>query len=225
MTSWRDRRGNRRRGRWSPAGGVGLVATLITSGVAACAHESPRDGLRSYTAALRAGDEEAVRSRSDARTRSLWATGPLQEDWEGLAAALDREVREIEERARLRLDGGRVVELVREAGRWHVADGGLRVGRADTPQAALATFMAAYDAGELDVVRTLIPRRFLSAYATDHTLQQHLARMAPRIEAARPALGVPRPAVDGEYARIPYGRGRAVELVREDGGWRLLDLE
>ena len=226
MTSWRDDCGNLRGLRSSRTRWLALVATLLMSAFVACAHESPREGLRIYTDALRARNEDAVRSRSDARTRSLWATrGTVGEDWSALVAALDRKVVQTEARTRLHLDGGRVVELVREDGRWHVADGGLRVARADTPRAAFVTFMAAYDTGQLDILRALIPRRFLSAYASDTPLAKRLSVVAPRIEAARPALGVSRPAIEGDHAWIPYGRGRAVELILEDGAWRVLDLE
>lgn len=252
MTFWGDRRGISRsrrdgvggrggdpwpagvtcgisRGSWRARVGriaLGIALPLLAGGGGACVHESPRDGLRAYTAALRARDEAAVRARSDARSRGLWATHRvLEDDWDALAAGLDREAVQVEERARLHLDGGRVVELVREDGRWQVAGGGLRVARADTPRAALVTFMVAYDAGRLDVLRTLIPRRFSSIYASDERLTEHLSVMASRIEAARPALSVDRPSIEGDSARIPYGRGRAVELVLEDGSWRVLDLE
>ena len=220
MTSWRE-------GHPGGRSVLGWGLALASLAGAACRHDSPRDGLAAYTVALRARDEEQVRARSDAATRSLWAASPslVDDDWSAVARALDRPVVHLERRARVHLQGGRVVELVREEGRWRVAHGGLQFARADTPHAALVTFMAAYDAGRLDVLRTLIPRRYLSAYAADTSLAQRLEAMASRIEAARPALGGKRPAIDGDRARIPYGRGRAVELVREDGAWRVLDLE
>jgi len=97
------------------------------------------------------------------------------------------------------------------------------------PRAALAQFLAAQQSGDFEKAYTLLaaplrarytPRRLQADYQRDQALA------ADKLARARAALasGVPFE-VSGESARLPLGPGRAVQLVSEDGAWRILSLE
>lgn len=128
-------------------------------------------------------------------------------------------------RAEVHLSSGGVVKLRLEGDRWTVEDSPLALPRLDTPLAALRTFLFAAR-GHMSMLRATLPLEAQKRLASDAALALHLQEIRDRVlvlEADLPRD--PEVIVEGELARVPYGRGRAVVLRREADSWRVLDLE
>jgi hypothetical protein len=218
---------------WRRVRVAGWIAAAL--GVGACAGPSPERALEAYGRALERRDVDAVVERS---RLSLGATLTLEELARFLAknpattaraaAAARSSVRAVELRATVVTESGAEFELVRaEDGAWRVVDGPLPLPRLDTPEHALQTFFFAAR-GHLELLRQTMPADDRARFASDAELGRHLYASSDRIAAARAALEPLRPGmacVEGDVARIAWGDGRSVVLVREDGGWRVADLE
>lgn len=199
----------------------------------ACATSGPEDTLEAYRRAVEAGDWAAVHRLSDRATRT--AVGP-----EALAAEATRDPEGPAALARglapgapreatheVVLADGRRIVLVQEDGGWRVARGGFALARTDTPEATLETLWWAVDRARWDVLRQLLPNAEAGRLTTDAALAAHVESVRPRLEAARQALSaeVPPARIEGDTATIVYGEHRSVRFRREDGRWRILDVE
>lgn len=211
------------------------IACLLAGLLSACAPRTPRETLEAYRDALRERDFETVWALSSSAARRAHGPpdlaakadhpeviGAASARIEACTSSVAREVFEVE------IAGGRVVRLVREEGEWRVHRGVLDLASSDTPEHALDTFFRAIDAGDFALVRSAIPKRLVAEYTSDRALSAHLLHMEPRIARARARIGplVPgRAEIEGIHAEIAYGEGRRATFEREDGIWRILDLE
>ena len=201
--------------------------------VASCVAPTPKAALDDYVRALREGDVEAVYALSDDKFRESHSIERLRAHVEtnphaltARALALSAPEGAARQAARIDLPGGALVRLVFEAGAWKVASGGVALASFGTPKDALRTFFEAVDAGRLDEVRKVVPRRFLESFPDDEALRAHLESTRDRIDAAREAIRDDMPVeIDGQKAKLPYAPAKAVRFEREDGIWRIVDLE
>ncbi|MEM1022724.1 MAG: hypothetical protein AAGD10_03985 [Myxococcota bacterium] len=205
-----------------------VIFGLSIVGVA-CAPAPLDDSIAAYREALSSLDAE----------RLLALHGP------GLAAELDEERLEhfLDEnpstvarawaqtssvsvvRATVEFASGARLHLSRRDGRWQVDDGPLVLPRLDSPAAALRTFIFA-SRGHLGMFRSTLPSEARVRFRSDAALARRLTELRPSIQALAEALP-PEPVflVEGDEARLALGEGRVVRLRREEGGWRVLDLE
>lgn len=200
--------------------------------LAGCTHQGPEATLAAYAQALRDGDVDRIRALSDSAYRAAHDRAELERfvaEHPDLVRHLAGNLESAGEvRAEVRLPDEERLILVREDGAWRVAFGGLEPFRADSPEASVLTFFRAVAAGRLAAIRAVMPAEAALSHADDAALLSHLDAMKPRIDAARAGLGpvVPgRAQIEDDRARLPYGEGRAVELVREEGRWKIVDLE
>lgn len=214
-------------------GGLGGATALA---MAACAGPgaTPEAAVAAYGWALARGDAPAVQAASDPELgaptaealQRFLAKNPATVKRAADAARAD--VRSVEQRATVTTASGAVFELIRrDRGPWRVVDGPLPLPRQDTPEHALQTYFFAAR-GHLELLRDTLPDADRQRFESDAALGQHLYAQGARIEAARAALTPLRPGVacvEGDVARIPWGEGRAVRLVRQDGTWRVVDLD
>jgi hypothetical protein len=120
------------------------------------------------------------------------------------------------------------VELAFDEGRWRITKGGIQPARFDTPEHALETFFRAAEAKRLVDVRRAMPARHRTALTEDEKLHAHLSSSAERIERARRLIGTLSPGravIQGDRADLAYGTGLSVTFEREEGEWRIVDLE
>jgi hypothetical protein len=200
-----------------------------------CSDHGPRPVLDAYREALAKKDAARIRGLSDRAFKDAMSEDELRvylDSDPGAADRLGRDLRSKEsepfESADITLDNGKRIHFVKEGGAWRLAEGGLEAARFDTPEHALSTFFAAADAGRWRMIRAAIPKRFQDALASDDALSHHIAAMQKRIERARSELGALNPGraeVRGDKAVLAYGKGKRVTFEREDGAWRILDLE
>jgi hypothetical protein len=113
------------------------------------------------------------------------------------------------------LPDGRAWPLVREADRWRIAAVHPLAPGGDTPEDALRRLIAAVEARDFDAVVGLL------AEPLRETLEQALSDRVTRLKAA-----LRRGPVDaiGNTARIRYDQRYHLDLVQENGRWRVADF-
>ena len=119
------------------------------------------------------------------------------------------------------------IKLIKEGRSWRVLEGGLFVPQFDTPERALRTFFFAAT-GHLGLLRKLIPNSEASAYASDYALGKRLYEMRERIFRVQAELGPiweGRAEIVDDRAFIRYQKHKTVSLLRQEGRWRVVDLE
>lgn len=171
---------------------------------------STADGLFD---AMSAGDVAALATltgREEAETSAL--VDDARAEIAALAAAA--RTRPLESRGRAYLEAGEVVVLVQEDGRWHVASGILGVASLETPADAIRALSAMLRRIEGTGLESVLARD------TRGAVHEELERWR-RSTADPDALPI---AIDGDTAIATTPAGGTIELRREAGEWRVVDL-
>jgi hypothetical protein len=192
-----------------------LLGPWLASGCASAARVGPELAVATYLDALARGDHAAARDASVAEVRTSTAA-PLVLPAGALEGAQWHVV----------LRDGRVLWLVEEQpGQWRVDDR-LRLAL-DTrePLGAARAFLVAALQHDLVLVRRFLPEAERLRLADDGRLHAHLEALRGRLEQAQAGLAGAVAATEGDRAQIPYDTRRVLRLVREQGQWRVLDLE
>ncbi len=175
--------------------------------------EEPRHTVHALAAALRERDAAglaALVERPDAEIARELADAPDQ-----LAVLADRiEAAPLEERARVYVVSGERLRVVREEGAWHIDRGVLGAPALMTPEDAV---LALHDAlararwNDLAAVLASGPRA---------ELEDEARRW---LEGTRDADALDV-SIEGDAAIIRTPTGGTIELAREGGEWRILEL-
>jgi hypothetical protein len=218
-----------------------LIWALLLTGYGALgcaagpAPRSPTEALSAYALALREGrigDAHALLS-SDARSRL-----PLAE-FERMVSENGREIEDISASllqpaeapkvtATLTSPDGEVLLLVYEGDAWKVDGSALDLYNQDTPEAALQSFVRAFDNERYDVLMRFVPEskregltveKLKLAWQGDQ--REQLERLTQALKASLPNVRVE---VIGIRATVAYGTGGTVELVHEQGAWKIEDF-
>jgi hypothetical protein len=193
-----------------------LLGPWLGWGCASAERVGPQQAVAGYLDALARGDHAAARAASIAEVRTSTAA-PRALSAGALEGAQWHVV----------LRDGRVLWLVQEQpGQWRVDDR-LRL-TLDTrePLGAARAFLAAALQRDLALVRRFLPEAERLRLADDGRLHAHLEALRGRLAQARAGLAsAVAAATDGDRAQIPYDGRRVLRLVREQGQWRVLDLE
>jgi hypothetical protein len=195
----------------------------------------PRETLRAYAVALREqriADAYGLLSR-DARirlslpefTRMVTENGREIED---ISRSLLEPAEAPKITATLTSPDGDTLRLVYEGDAWHVDGSAFDLYGQATPRAALESFLRAYTNKRYDVLLRFVPdqkRQGLSAdqlkQAWEGDQRQQLERLTQALRASLPNLRIE---VLGTRATVAYGPGANVELVQEQGTWRIEDF-
>jgi hypothetical protein len=206
-------------------GYVGLLSLLV-----ACATPGPEPEpvLDAFKAAVARGDLNAALALSDLPPERKAALGVAMADPGWLQGAEARLAGPLAVRryAEVNTPRGERLRLAQTPEGWRIVDLDLLL--EDTPERALATFFAAFEAHDWPALRPLIPTAAGEALAEESQLAAHLLALVERVRRAQAALqsGPRSPAViTGDRAHLDYGPGRSVRFQRENGRWRILDLE
>jgi hypothetical protein len=135
---------------------------------------------------------------------------------------------EIEVSAEFDYGLGDTMRLVQEGGQWKIATNPLGFYDQSTPKAALRSFIRAYRLERWDVMLRFVP----NAYREKMTVEKMQAQFAGPSRAQMEALvntleaNVDEPIIErGNDARMSYGDRYTVQFLREDGAWKLKDLD
>ena len=118
--------------------------------------------------------------------------------------------------------------LVQEDGRWKIATNPLAFYDQSTPRNALRSFLRAYRLERWDVMLRFVPNSYrekmdvqkMKAQFTGPSREQ-MENLVNTIEA-----NVDEPIIErGNDARMSYGDRFTVQFVKEDGAWKLKDLD
>ncbi len=185
--------------------------------------EGPSRAVERYAGALARGDapaawalldEEARRGRTAARHGELMTANAteLREQAEALARAAGAET--IDAHARVELASGESVVLVLEEGGWRVDGGVLDAAGLATPLDAVAAFRRALMRRDLPGIERVMSRQTRAEW------EEEIRRLVESTEDPDD-LEVE---LQGNRARVRTTGGGSIELVRESGEWRVVDV-
>jgi hypothetical protein len=147
------------------------------------------------------------------------------EDLRGLADALGRPGQELEISARVRSETGDQLELVLEDGAWRADLSAIELYSQATPLEALDSFVRAFEAARYDVLMRFAPashREGLTEAQLREAWQGEQKReMQELVQALKVQLPTARAEVIGDRATVAYGAAGNVQLLLEDGAWKI----
>lgn len=126
-------------------------------------------------------------------------------------------------------DGESSILLVYEQGQWRVDASAIDLYSQRTPEAAVRAFLRAYDNRRFDVLLKFVPedqREGLTPAelkkAWEGEEKADMDRLTGALKASLPTAKVE---LFGDRATLAFGAGGSVELVREQGVWKIEDLK
>lgn len=197
-------------------------ALLLAVGCGGPAARGPSDALRAYADALRGSDAEAAwalleeesrRGRTAAEHAALMAANASELAEQGVALARIPEAASTA-RARLTLATGETVVLVLEGGGWRIDGGVLDAPGLGTPLETVAAFRRALMRRDLSGLERVLARQTRAEWEEE----------VRRLVASTDDTGDLQVDVQGNHARVRTTGGGTIELVRESGEWRILDV-
>jgi hypothetical protein len=212
-----------------------LAAVLALSATGCSGGTGPEGALDRYSRALRGREfDEAYEMMSSAFRAKV-----SKEEFIRMMKDNPREVSETADRlggggsvevsAELRYGLGDSMRLVQEDGRWKLATNPLAFYDQSSPRAALRSFLRAYRLGRFDVMLRFVPERYRTRMDANKMKAQFQGPSKESMETLMDMLeaNVEEPILEeraGE-ARLSYGESLEVKFVREDGLWKLKDLD
>jgi hypothetical protein len=195
----------------------------------------PRETLQAYAIALReqrVTDAYALLSR-DARARvsfpefNRMVTENAREI-EDISASLLAPAEPPVVTATLTSPDGETLLLVYEGDRWRVDGSAFDLYGQSTPRAALESFVRAFDNKRYDVLLRFVPEAKRQGLTAEQLKQAWEGDQRPQVERLTQALEASLPnlhiEVLGTRATVAYGPGGNVELIQEQGTWRIEDF-
>jgi hypothetical protein len=123
---------------------------------------------------------------------------------------------------------GDQMRLVQEGGKWRIATNPLGFYEQSTPKGALRSFIRAYRLERWDVMLRFVPNQYREKMDAEKMKAQF---RGPSKDKAESLMNTLEANVDeavterGNDARMSYGDGYEVKFVKEDGVWKLKDLD
>ncbi len=210
---------------------------LATLAMVACGGptKGPTNVLEHYSVALKTKKYAAAYALMSEQFRARHS----KEEFVRMMRENAREVRETASRlkashkafkvtAEFRYGLGDTMRLVRQNGRWRIATNPIHFYSHATPRDALRSFIRAYNLKRWDVMLRFVPNKYRKRMNVDKVRQQfhgdhreEIASMMNMLEA-----NIDEPIQDkGNEARMPYGDRYEVKFLREEGQWKIQDLD
>jgi hypothetical protein len=194
--------------------------------LAACANTSgggPQETLRRYVEAVVEDRPAEAYALLDESVRKQMTPSEFTARWKGLrdellvqAGQLKTAVEKpISARAQVTLRSGGHASLSLTNDIWRIEDGVAFSGGAATPADALRAFVRAVEARNYEAVTRLLARSVRENIERDITERTAKLKQALNQEIE----------VTGGRARLQYDAKFKVELIQEDGEWRIQDLD
>lgn len=123
---------------------------------------------------------------------------------------------------------GDQMRLVQEGGQWRIATNPLEFYDQSTPRAALRSFLRAYRLERWDVMLRFVPDQYREKMDPAKMKAQFTGPSKDQMEALMNTLeaNVDEPIEErGNSARMAYGDKYEVKFQKEDGVWKLKDLD
>lgn len=209
---------------------LALVALVL-----GCSRSGPSQTLDAYGRALGRRDFDASYDLMSAAFRARVSR-------QAYARMMRSSVAEVDETAkRLRNGGGKLevsaefdygigdqMHLVREGGEWKIQTNPLQFYDQSTPKAALRSFLRAYRLGRWDVLLEFVPNAYRQKMDRAKVKAQFTGPSKAQMELLIQTLEAyaDEPIVErGNAARMTYANHYEVQFRKEDGVWKLQDLD
>jgi len=213
-----------------------LACAFFVVAVAACARSSgPSQTLDGYGRALKNHDFAQAYDLMSSSFRSKVS----REDYVRMMRDNPREVDETAERLRGKHGSievsaefeyglGDQMRLVQEGGRWRIASNPLAFYDQSTPKGALRSFIRAFRLERYDIMLRFVPNQYREKMDAAKMKAQFTGPSREQMETLMNTLeaNVDEPIIErGNDARMSYGDRFEVKFVKEDGVWKLKDLD
>jgi hypothetical protein len=213
-----------------------VATTLCLAALAACAPgKGPNQTLDGYGLALRNHDFSAAYDLMSSSFRGKVS----RDDYVRMMRDNGREVNETSDRLRGRKGSmevsaefeyglGDTMRLVQESGQWRIATNPLGFYDQSTPKAALRSFIRAYRLERWDMMLRFVPNSYREKMDAKKMQAQFTGPSREQMENLINTLeaNVDEPIVErGNDARMSYGDRYTVQFLKEDGAWKLKDLD
>jgi hypothetical protein len=123
---------------------------------------------------------------------------------------------------------GDAMHLVQEGGSWRVASNPLGFYDQTTPRSALRSFLRAYRLERWDVMLRFVPDKYREKMDAEKVKGQFQGAAKEQMEELMNTLeaNVDEPIIErGTNARMAYGERYEVKFTKENGAWKLQDLD
>jgi hypothetical protein len=123
---------------------------------------------------------------------------------------------------------GDQMRLVQEGGRWRIASNPLGFYDQSTPKSALRSFIRAYRLERWDIMLRFVPEQYVTKMDAPKMKAQFTGPSKEQMETLMNTLeaNVDEPIIErGNDARMSYGDRFEVKFVKENGVWKLKDLD
>jgi hypothetical protein len=216
---------------------VWLAAVVGLGGLAAgCSQgRGPDQTLDNYGAALKNHDFSAAYDLMSSSFRGKVS----RDDYMRMMRDNGREVNETADRLRGKKGSmevsaefeyglGDTMRLVQEGGQWKIATNPLGFYDQSTPKAALRSFIRAYRLERWDVMLRFVPDSYREKMDAAKMQAQFTGPSREQMENLINTLeaNVDAPITErGNDARMSYGERYTVQFLKEDGAWKLKDLD
>jgi len=217
-----------------------LVAQrLVLAAVVACAACAPGKGpnqtLDAYGADLKNHDFSAAYDLMSSSFRGKVS----RDDYVRMMRDNSREVSETADRLRGKKGNvevsaefeyglGDTMRLIQEGGQWKIATNPLGFYDQSTPKAALRSFIRAYRLERWDVMLRFVPNSYREKMTKEKMQAQFTGPSREQMESLINTLeaNVDEPIIErGNDARMSYGDRYTVQFLKEEGAWKLKDLD
>jgi hypothetical protein len=202
-------------------------ALLLAAAALGCAHlpppgraSDPEPALAAWRQAIAARDPHAAYALLSSSLRARLSEADFALEWKAAQADLSAQEEALHaphavRRAAGELSDGRAWPLVCDSDRWRIAAVRPLEPGGDTPDDALRRLIAAVEARDFDAVLALL------ADPLRATLEHALAERLARLQAALRRGPVE---ASGNTARVRYDPRYHIDLVQENGRWRVADF-
>ena len=144
------------------------------------------------------------------------------------ARRLDKKPSRMEISAEFEYGLGDTMRLVQEGGSWKIASNPLAFYDQSTPRAALRSFIRGYRLERWDVMLRFVPDKYREKMDVQKMKTQFQGANHEQMEVLMNMIeaNIDEPIdVKGNEARMSYGERNEVKFVREDGAWKIKDLD
>ncbi len=213
-----------------------FLVSLLLAACGGASARTPKSAVQQYAQALRSGDTEAAYSLMSAEFRAHHS----RKDFDNMLKANRDEVAQTADR--LALESGQLairadfdygldehMQLVKEGGDWRIASNPLSFYSQKTPQETVRSFVRAYSLKRWEVMLRFVPSSYRDRMSVEMVKKQfegpRKEAMQEMMDKLRVNLNAPSSDIQrGNQARLRYGDSYEVELVREQGLWKIKRL-
>ncbi|MBL4634177.1 MAG: hypothetical protein JKY56_09905 [Kofleriaceae bacterium] len=224
--------------------GVGkslLITGLLVWGTAcgASAH-TPNDALHEYAEALRVGDSGKAYSLMSAEFQSRYSRENFETmlsdnraESEQTAHRLATQSSELVVSAEFEFGMDQPIRLVKQSGKWRIAGNPLDHYSQETPRDTVRSFVRAYKHKRWNIMLRFVPTKYRERMTVAMVQKQfegpRKAAMVEMMDAIKANLNSSEPDLrdlhKGKHVKLRYGVDYEVELIREQGVWKIERLQ